>query len=76
MADPADAPQETISDERFKSAVVNLLAGIEAQLTRIGDNTGHADVHVTEEKIIDAWPYRLYADEVVEVFRTLGITVD
>lgn len=63
----------------YRSAKLNLLAGIEQQLTRIADNTGHADVHLSEEQVANAWEargLRMYADEVIATLRDLGITVD
>ncbi|PZE34000.1 hypothetical protein EDF42_2147 [Curtobacterium sp. PhB172] len=63
----------------YRSAKLNLLAGIEKQLTLIAQNTAHADVHLSEEQVANAWEargLRMYGDEVVETIRDLGITVD
>lgn len=63
----------------YRAAKLNLLAGIEAQLTLIAQNTAHADVHLSEEQVANAWEargLRMYGDEVVETLRDLGITVD
>ncbi|MCS6578245.1 hypothetical protein [Curtobacterium poinsettiae] len=63
----------------YRSAKLNLLAGIEKQLTIIAQNTAHADVHLSEEQVANAWEargLRMYGDEVVETLRDLGITVD
>ncbi|PYY60000.1 hypothetical protein DEJ17_06420 [Curtobacterium sp. MCSS17_011] len=63
----------------YRSAKLNLLAGIEKQLTLIAQNTAHADVHLSEEEVANAWEargLRMYGDEVVETIRDLGITVD
>lgn len=63
----------------YRSAKLNLLAGIEQQLTLIAQNTAHADMHLSEEQVANAWEargLRMYADEVVETIRDLGITVD
>ncbi|PZE31784.1 hypothetical protein [Curtobacterium sp. MCLR17_042] len=63
----------------YRSAKLDLLAGIEAQLTLIAQNTAHADVHLSEEQIANAWEargLRMYGDEVVETLRDLGIEVD
>ena len=63
----------------YRAAKLNLLAGIEKQLTIIAQNTAHADVHLSEEQVANAWEargLRMYGDEVVETIRDLGITVD
>ena len=69
----------------YRSAKLNLLAGIEKQLTQltqltlIAQNTAHADVHLSEEQVANAWEargLRMYGDEVVETIRDLGIEVD
>jgi hypothetical protein len=63
----------------YRSAKLNLLAGIEQQLTLIAQNTAHADVHLSEEQVANAWEargLRMYGDEVVETLRDLGIEVD
>ncbi|MBT1630438.1 hypothetical protein [Curtobacterium flaccumfaciens] len=63
----------------YRSAKLDLLAGIEAQLERIATNTGHADVHLSEEQVANAWEargLRMYGDEVVATLRDLGIEVD
>lgn len=63
----------------YRAAKLNLLAGIEAQLTLIAQNTAHADVHLSEEQVANAWEargLRMYGDEVVETIRDLGIEVD
>jgi hypothetical protein len=63
----------------YRAAKLNLLAGIEQQLTRIADNTGHADVHLSEEQIINAWEARgnrIYGEDVIDTLRTLGVTID
>jgi hypothetical protein len=63
----------------YRAAKLNLLAGIEAQLERIATNTGHADVHLSEEQVASAWEgrgIRMYGDEVIATLRDLGIEVD
>lgn len=60
----------------YRAAKLNLLAGIEAQLERIATNTGHADVHLSEEQVREAWPLRMYEDDFVDAIRNLGIDVD
>lgn len=70
---------DAVSEDQYRAAHLNLLAGIEAQLTRIADNTGHADEPVTEQRILDAWEsrgQRIHGDLVVETIRSLGIEVD
>ena len=63
----------------YRSAKLNLLAGIEQQLTLIAQNTAHAEVHLSEEQVANAWEargLRMYGDEVIATRRDLGITVD
>ena len=63
----------------YRAAKLNLLAGIEAQLERIATNTGHADMHLSEEQVANAWEargLRMYGDEVIATLRDLGIQVD
>lgn len=63
----------------YRKAKLDLLAGIEAQLERIADNTGHADLHLTEEQILNAWENRgnrIYGEDVIDTLRTLGIPID
>lgn len=61
----------------YRSAKLNILAGIEAQLTRIADNTAHTDLHLTEEQVRAAWPLRgMYEDDFVTAVKDLGITID
>jgi hypothetical protein len=63
----------------YRAAKLNLLAGIEKQLTIIAQNTAHADVHLTTEQVETAWEnrgLRMYGDEVIATLRDLGIEVD
>ncbi|WP_433953619.1 hypothetical protein [Curtobacterium flaccumfaciens] len=63
----------------YRAAKLNLLAGIEKQLTLIAQNTAHADVHLSEEQVANAWEargLRMYGDEVIATLRDLGIEVD
>ena len=63
----------------YRSAKLNLLAGIEQQLTLIAQNTAHAEVHLSEEQVANAWEargLRMYGDEVIAILRDLGIEVD
>ena len=63
----------------YRKAKMNILAGIELQLTRIADNTGHADVHLSEQQVLDAWEARgnrIYGEDVIDTLRSLGIQID
>lgn len=63
----------------YRAAKLNLLAGIEQQLTLIAQNTAHADVRLTTEQVETAWEnrgIRMYGDEVIATLRDLGIEVD
>lgn len=60
-------------------AVLNVLAGIEAHLERIGNNTTRATQHVTIEQVQDAWEaagIRVYPELAVPFLKALGVEVD
>ncbi|WP_447654053.1 hypothetical protein [Microbacterium sp. M1A1_1b] len=68
-----------MTEDEYRAAKLEHLAGIESQLTRIADNTGHADVVLAEEDVLAAWEaqgVRMYTREVLDMLRKLGITVD
>jgi len=57
---------------------LDLLAGIEHQLTRIADNNATPTAHVAYEQVQEAWEaeLRIYPDKAVPFLQRLGITVD
>ncbi|PZE23867.1 hypothetical protein [Curtobacterium sp. MCBD17_028] len=76
--DPVDV---TDTDGRVIAQVppeLNILAGIEDQLTRIAENTGHAPTPITAEQAVAVWTdmVRMYEDLAVPYLKALGITVD
>jgi hypothetical protein len=68
-----------VTADEYRAAKLERLTGIEAQLSRIADNTGHADVVLAEDEVIAAWEaqgVRMYGREVLDTLRALGITID
>jgi hypothetical protein len=63
---------------RYERAHLNLLAGIEHQLTRIADGAAEPDTHLAYEQVQEAWTSVLpmYEDKAVPFLQRLGITVD
>lgn len=74
MADEDEFPELT----RYERAQLNLLAGIEHQLTRIADSMAAPDTHLAYEQVREAWVAVLpmYEDKAVPILNRLGITVD
>lgn len=77
--DPAAIKAETdnvLSALEVQTASLNVLAGIEAALTHIAQNTTRVPEHVTLEAVMEAWPLRMYEDQAVPFLEALGIVVD
>lgn len=57
---------------------LNLLAGIEHQLTRIADRLGKPEQHIASEQALEAWrsQLRIYEDKAIPYLESLGIIVD
>jgi hypothetical protein len=67
-------PDDGLSN--YERAMLNLMAGIEAQLSRVADRLGKPEQHVTTEQVAEAWPLRMYQDQAGVFLKNLGITVD
>jgi hypothetical protein len=62
----------------YERAHLELLAGIETQLTRLADSANTPPVHVSVEQAVEAWnaELRMHEDKAVPFLRRLGIEVD
>lgn len=70
------AAATTRAEQVMTDPTLNVLAGIEAALTRIAANTTRVPEHVPAEQALEKWPLRMHEELAVPYLRALGIEVD